>query len=289
MQNIKEVATFLRIPYSFFLMPVFLFAISQCKTVNTTNTLLIFIILHLFIYPASNGYSFYIESTLNQTKKLLHANTLFYVTIFLDTTGIILALFVNNAFAIGVVIFILFSRVYNYIGVKINLFGWISFITSSIFQGGFIYILVYVFAQKNINSLNINSVNVLLPAIICTLNIAGNYPINQIYLGKKYVGSGTKYLSNFLGLKGTFYFSAVIFGTSTLLTMYYFKIINQNYVSLILLLYLFPAITFFIWWYTKILKDIRQASYTNTMFMNGISSTFTNLFFITIILIETYL
>ena len=47
----------LRLPFSFFLMPVYWFALSQVVEKDWTRAILIFVILHLLVYPASNGYN----------------------------------------------------------------------------------------------------------------------------------------------------------------------------------------------------------------------------------------
>ena len=47
--------------FSFFLMPVYWFALSQVKYINWAEAGLIFVILHLLVYPASNGYNSYMD------------------------------------------------------------------------------------------------------------------------------------------------------------------------------------------------------------------------------------
>ena len=51
----------LRLPFSFFLLPVFLFAISQTGGIHIYNTVMLFIALHFFIYPGSNIYNSYMD------------------------------------------------------------------------------------------------------------------------------------------------------------------------------------------------------------------------------------
>jgi len=42
----------LRIPFSFFLMPIYWFALSQVNNINRYDAMLVFIILHGLVYPA---------------------------------------------------------------------------------------------------------------------------------------------------------------------------------------------------------------------------------------------
>ena len=51
----------LRIPFSFFLLPVFCFGISQAASIHVTDTVIVFIALHLLIYPGSNVYNSYMD------------------------------------------------------------------------------------------------------------------------------------------------------------------------------------------------------------------------------------
>ena len=45
----------LRIPFSFFLLPVYLFALSISNTPAWQNVLFVFFIVHFLLYPATNG------------------------------------------------------------------------------------------------------------------------------------------------------------------------------------------------------------------------------------------
>lgn len=51
----------LRIPFSFFLMPLFLFAYSLAETVVHYKALFSFLIIHFLVYPASNGYNSFVD------------------------------------------------------------------------------------------------------------------------------------------------------------------------------------------------------------------------------------
>src|SRR5437899_2585356 len=49
----------LRFPFSLFLLPVYLFALSEVPHIRWYPALLAFIVLHLLVYPSSNGYNSY--------------------------------------------------------------------------------------------------------------------------------------------------------------------------------------------------------------------------------------
>ena len=103
----KSTITLLRIPFSFFLMPVFFFALSQVHDVNYTKALLIFLILHFIMYPASNGYNSYMdndEESIGMLEKPPRPTMqLFYLTAVLDIMAVMLSFFVNPVFAFCII------------------------------------------------------------------------------------------------------------------------------------------------------------------------------------------
>ena len=57
----KSTFLHLRIPFSYFLLPVYLFSLSASPNLNESKLLWVFVILHFFLYPASNGYNSYFD------------------------------------------------------------------------------------------------------------------------------------------------------------------------------------------------------------------------------------
>src|SRR5688500_17811307 len=51
----------LRIPFSFFLLPIFLFSLSLSPNFNGPRMLWVFLIVHFLLYPASNAYNSYFD------------------------------------------------------------------------------------------------------------------------------------------------------------------------------------------------------------------------------------
>ena len=86
----------LRFHFSFFLLPVYLFALSQVPSIDVTDSLLIFFILHFLVYPSSNGYNSYMdrdeESIGGIAKPLPPTRQLFTVSIVLDILALLLCL-----------------------------------------------------------------------------------------------------------------------------------------------------------------------------------------------------
>ncbi|MEX0635286.1 MAG: prenyltransferase, partial [Ferruginibacter sp.] len=78
----------LRFPFSIFLMPVYWFALSQIRDVHIGRTILVFFILHVLVYPASNGYNSYMDRDTASIGGIEHPKAptkqLLYSTIILD-------------------------------------------------------------------------------------------------------------------------------------------------------------------------------------------------------------
>ena len=94
----------LRFHFSFFLMPVYWFALSQVVNPNTGRAVLIFFIIHLLIYPSSNGFNSYMdrdEGSIGGLKKPLQpTRQLLRVTILMYILAIVLGLFISTPFLV---------------------------------------------------------------------------------------------------------------------------------------------------------------------------------------------
>jgi 1,4-dihydroxy-2-naphthoate octaprenyltransferase len=105
-------------------MPVYWFALGQVNKINWRDASIIFIILHLLVYPASNGYNSYmdrdtgsiggIKNPLQPTKQL------FYVSVIMDVFSIAVSFFITPVFAVGILFYILASRAYSYRNIRLK-------------------------------------------------------------------------------------------------------------------------------------------------------------------------
>src|SRR5437899_3451969 len=120
----KDTIKLLRIPFSFYLMPVFLFALSQSKPIYVVNAIIAFFILHLFVYPASNGYNSYMdqdEGPIGGLKSPPKASkNLLYSSLAFDLIALILSLIIGRMFFACILFYILASRAYSYKVVRLK-------------------------------------------------------------------------------------------------------------------------------------------------------------------------
>ena len=275
----------LRFHFSFFLMPVYWFALSQTVIINTTHAILIFIILHLLVYPASNGYNSYMdrdtESIGGIKNPMQPTRQLFHVSILLDATSILLSCFIGRWFALGIVLYILASRAYSYRGIRLKKHPIIGYLTVIFFQGAVTFFLVMHGSSAD-KTLQVPPAGI----IAASLLIGGFYPLTQIYQHRQDKADGVTTLSMLLGYKGTFVFTAVVyFFAVSALAYQLISTLRQNSFLLIQIFFI-PVLVYFVWWFKKVAANNSAANFVYTMRMNVLASICTNAAFIVLFLIE---
>lgn len=287
----KGTVKHLRIPFSFFLMPVFLFALSQADTVNWPTTIMAFVILHLFIFPSSNGYNSYQDRDESSIGGLKYppkvTMNLYYTTLFMDTIGVLGALFVSYGFALMILIFILVSRAYSYRNVRLKKFAIIGFLTVFIFQGAFVYLMAST-AITLVSFSDFFTLNNIICMSVASFFIGSIYPLTQIYQHEADKKDGVISISYKLGYTGTFLFSAILFSLATMFLYFYFGLKHQQIALVLFLFIMLPVMGKLLTWFNKVRKDSNHANYENTMAMNLLTSACMNVYFLVLILNNYY-
>lgn len=89
----RDALKLMRIPFSVYLMPVFWFALSAAENFSVINAVWVFIIIHFFVYPASNGYNCYFdrdEGSIGGLKNPPRVNKeLFWLVVIFDLIAVI--------------------------------------------------------------------------------------------------------------------------------------------------------------------------------------------------------
>lgn len=274
----------LRFHFSLFLLPVYLFAISQLPVVNWKLALLVFFILHGLVYPASNGYNSYMdrdETPIGGLKKPMQpTNQLFYVTVFMDMVAIALSLVISSYFALCILFYILASRAYSYRGIRLKRFPVLGFLVVFLFQGAVIFFATYHAADPQ-HTLAVP----LLPCAVASLLIGASYPLTQIYQHEQDKQDGVITLSYRLGKRGTFVFSMLLFLLATVCM--YLVLPRVNY-FLLFLLCLSPVVFFFLVWMRAVWKNKEAANFKNSLRMNLISTVCMLAYFSTLIILTHF-
>lgn len=275
----------LRFHFSLFLLPVYLFALSQLQVVNWKLAFLIFLILHGLVYPASNGYNSYMdrdETPIGGLKKPMQpTKELLYVTVVMDALALLLSLLVSPYFTLGILFYILASRAYSYRGIRLKRLPVLGFLVVFFFQGALVFYCTYHGAHPQ-HPLRVP----LLPCLIASLLIGASYPLTQIYQHEQDKQDGVITLSYKLGKRGTFLFSMVCFLAATA-CMYLVLQPRVNYFSLFLLC-LSPVVVFFLYWMRAVWRHPAAADFKNSLRMNVVSTFCMLVYFSTLLILQHF-
>jgi len=273
----------LRFHFSFFLLPVYLFALSRVAYTNWWRALVIFFILHLLVYPASNGYNSYMdrdEGSIGGIKNPMQpTRELYLVTLLMDTAAVIISLFISNSFALGILLYILASRAYSYRGIRLKKHPFAGYLTVVIFQGAVTFWLVYHGCHEPV------TYNVPVSGMLASsLLIGGFYPLTQVYQHAADAKDGVKSISSQLGYRGTFIFTAIVYFIAFIVLAYHFFSELEWNKFFVLATCMLPIIVYFFIWARKVWKNTAAASFGNTMRMNKVASICTNLGFLILVI-----
>ncbi len=273
----------LRIPFSFFLSPIYFFALAQVPEINWFNAVLIFFIIHFLIYPASNGYNSYMdrdtESIGGLEKPPPPSRQLFWVTVVLDSMGILLSLFIGPVFTLVILFYIGASKAYSYRGIRLKKYPYLGYFIVILFQGAVTFWLVYY--GSNVEQ------NISVPwqgMLICSLLVGGFYPLTQIYQHKQDLDDGVTTISYKLGYIGTFIFCAIVYILAWIFMAQFFISNKHGDQLLVIGIFFIPVVVYFTRWFVLVYKNSQEANFKNTMKMNWLAATCTNISFMILLI-----
>jgi len=284
----RSTVQLLRLPFSIFLMPVYWFALSQVIPRDWGRALLVFVILHLLVYPASNGYNSYMDRDTDPIGGLQHplqpTRQLFLVTLGMDILAVFLGLVIGWYFAAGLLIYVLASRAYSYRGIRLKKYpitGWLTVVSC---QGALVFFLVY----QGSHPLSAGAESLQAPIegmIVSSLLLGGFYPLTQIYQFEADRRDGVRTLSMILGYRGSFVFTGILYIVAFFILAHYFLSTLQDKEFYVLATCMLPVVVYFLVWAVRVWKDPGQASYANSIRMNLLGSICLNLGFILVLII----
>ncbi len=283
MKGIIHIIKHLRLPFSFFLLPIYLFALAISPNISSQGILFTFIILHIFIYPASNAYNSYFdkdEGSIGLLKKPPPVTIgLYYTSIMFDFIGIAWAWLISPQFAVLVFIYGMASKAYSHPGIRLKKRPFAGWFVAGFFQGVFTFYMAYV-GINNFSLATSLSWKVILPGLLTSLFLWGSFPMTQIYQHNEDGRRGDKTLSIILGIKGTFIFTLIMFIVATAGFQYYFFTFHTSKIAYAFLLFMLPTVVYFLLWFARVLKDEKHANFGWTMGLNFLSALCLNAFFI---------
>jgi 1,4-dihydroxy-2-naphthoate polyprenyltransferase len=275
----------LRFHFSLFLMPVYWFALSQEIRPDAGRTVLIFFIIHVLIYPSSNGFNSYMDrdegsigglkSPLPPTRQLL------YASLVLDALALLLGLFISIYFVMAEAVYILASRAYSARTVRLKKYPLTGYATVILCQGALIFFMVYHGSHREL-TLHVP----LLGMIAASLLIGGFYPLTQIYQHDADARDGVRTISALLGIRGTFIFCSIMYALAFMVLALFFMISLEIKEFLVFTTCMLPVLVYFIVWAMRVWQNPVKADFSHTMRMNIIASCCTSIGFIVVFLMQ---
>jgi 4-hydroxybenzoate polyprenyltransferase len=274
----------LRIPFSFFLLPIFFLSLCISVNFNEPQIFWVFFIVHFLLYPASNGYNSYFDKDEKSIGGLENPppteKGLYYLALIFDGLAIILGyLKINLTFAVMLLIYGLVSKAYSHPSIRLKKHPFTSLIITGLFQGMFTVMMCFVGLNKYgiENALN---AKVLTAGLLASFMLWANYPMTQIYQHEEDRKRGDITASIRFGIMGTFYFAASMFGIAMIgFALFFNEYFGARYIW-IFMAATAPVLIYFAIWFSSVLKDPAKADYKHTMRLNYISGTCLNIFFV---------
>lgn len=271
----RDTVLHLRVPFSFFLLPVFCFGLSQAAYINLHTAIPVFVALHLFIYPGSNVYNSYMDKDTGSIGGLRNpppvTPRLYYASMVMDIAGLLICAIAGWQHVLVMAGYVAFSKAYSWHGIRFKKMTYLGWASVMFFQGGYTYMLANMAALDNVTLAWFTSKN-LECMLFASLVIGGFYPLTQIYQHDEDSQRGDYTISYRLGVTGTFVFAIALFLTATTLVYHYFTTYYSIAHFYIFLSCIAPVIIFFLYWFIKALRNKAYADYTHAMLMNRVSS-----------------
>lgn len=283
----------LRIPFSYFLLPIFLFSLSISPNLNGQNILWTFIILHFFLYPASNAFNSYFDKDKGSIGILKNPppvkKELYFLALLFDLIAVVLGLvFINYEFAVMLVVYGLVSKAYSHPSIRLKKYAITAWLITGIFQGIFTFVMCYI-GLNDFSVVNALKDEVIIGGILTTVMLWANYPVTQVYQHDEDAARGDHTLSILLGIRGTFYFVGAVFAiVAAGFFVYFARLFSATY-GLAFLLTLLPVVVFFGVWFVRVYRNESEANYTQTMWLTALSASCLNVFFVFFFLDRTSL
>jgi hypothetical protein len=276
----KSTWVHLRLPFSWVLAPVSLFALATQSRLDFTTVLWTFAVQFLCLYPASHAFNSYYDKDEESIGGIENpppvSRDLLWVAWALDCVGLAVAYFAVGAVYFGLVfIYGLASKAYSHPAFRWKSFPVFGWVIVTFMQGFFTFAMV-AFAQDSHFFLDPRS---LLAAVISSFWIGSAYPLTQVYQHKEDARRGDRTLSLLLGGQGTLVFVGLGFTLSQALLAVWASVFGEWPLFFLVQLGFLPAGVFF---FRQFVFDRESLfRYRTVMKMTFVSATGINLALLT--------
>ncbi|MHB1278453.1 MAG: UbiA prenyltransferase family protein [Bacteroidia bacterium] len=274
----KETLILLRMPFSIFLLPVFLFAWSQLPTAKGEDIVAVFVLLHILVYPAANGYASGLEKKSTPTPRQL-----WWVVNGMDLLAILISFSISSLFAAQISGLILASRIYSNPVTRLNRFPVLNFFWMSFFYGFVVYWAVQT-ALGGTGSGYASFTEQLWAKWMVTALVGSMFLFTQLYQNELNKRDGIQTLSSLLGYQGSFALYALLFALADYSAWRHFQEYEAIRFFLVFQFFLFPLLLYGSYWFIQVKKNTLAADFDHATRMRLLTCLCLNLCFLSFLI-----
>ncbi len=270
----------LRLPFSLFLLPIFLFGLFM-HPADAAGAWAAFVIIHVLLYPASHAFNTWYdrdEQAIGLLKVPPPVHRSLIVTAWtLDAAALIASWFLGPLFFGAMVLYTLGSKLYSWRVTRWKKRPFAGWLGVGLVQGSLTYLAV---VQGLGSPLPWDDVRVWGGAATAALFLWGVYPLTQVYQHEEDARHGDLTISRYVGIRGTFVLSGTLLAATMGAFTALFIPLRGWTVAAVLLVSQTPTLVYFLWWTWSVWKNESRADFRRTMGMNTLASGLMNLFFL---------
>jgi 4-hydroxybenzoate polyprenyltransferase len=271
-----------RLPFSWFLLPVYMMALAFSPSIDLKNAVIVFIVLHVFLFTASNGFNSYYDRDIDSIGGLRTpppvTRDLLWFSLALDAAGIALALAAGWVFALGSFVYGIASKLYSWDRTRFKKRGIESWLLVGFGQGSCVFLLTGFSVAPSGEAGLANLAAGIIPSLFIGCFLLGVFPLTQIYQHTEDARRGDMTISRMLGIEKTFYIAAICIVFAICGLCYCFFRYSGPTRAFLFLGLLAPAVYYFGRWFLSCRKNPSCADFSHCMRMNFLASTCLNCF-----------
>ncbi len=279
----------LRLPFSFILLPAYLFALSAAPAIVPWKALLVFFVLHFLVYPASNAFNSYYDRDKDSIGTLKHPppveRELLPVALVLDGLAVALGLFIDWVFALAVLVYGLCSKAYSWDKTRLKRQPVWGLVGAALVSGALGFLMSWYGVQAAAPAAALGP-RPLWAALCAALFHLSSFPLTQVYQHKEDRERGDRTLSLVLGVRGTFVFSGLGLAVSLGGVFVYCLHYHGWAAAAAFAACLAGPAAYFTYWSASAWRNPTKADYDRSMRLTLLAAGALNVFFLGLTLIE---
>jgi len=271
----------LRLPFSFFLLPIFLFGLQSSPGYDPVRAWAAFFLIHFLLYPASQAFNTWYDRDEGPIGGIaapppVHPSLVWTAWV-LDGATLVSSWFLGPTFFVCMVVYTLGSKLYSWKVTRLKkrpVAGWLGV---GVVQGALTF---WAVVQGVGTPRELTDPVLWLGTATAALFLWGVYPLTQVYQHEEDARHGDLTISRLVGIRGTFVLSALFLSAAVAGFVVLFATGRGALTVVLFVGILAPALGYFLWWAAGVWRDPTRADFRRTMGMNLLASGLLNLFFL---------